>query len=199
MFTDLWECSRSVIFDRKTFTLISSYFPKYLARVEGFQDESKIVCFLDKSFMFFSLGVALRKGSPLLSRLNEILTGCIEGGLLEIYWSRLKHKVNLKASVSDEDSEYVVFSLTHLSPIFIVLVFGYILSLFMFVIEIMINLFKINKDKRRSFGESAFKGKRRESNENLLLPFRYHLRGRKLRRLNYRKVFVRVLRAISNP
>ncbi|KAJ9578749.1 hypothetical protein L9F63_005038 [Diploptera punctata] len=142
---DINECIRSVMFNREIFAIAVTYFPSYLASVSGFHEHSKIVCFLDKSIFSMPMGAAVPKGHPLLDILNIHIRRCLEGGLLETYWSKLKHEVNLKANYTDEDSEFVVFSLTHLTPVFLLLFNGYILSLIMFASEIIHFIIKTKK------------------------------------------------------
>ena len=48
---DVTECTGSFMFGRESFTLCFSYFVIYLARVEGFDDESEVICF----FLIFVL------------------------------------------------------------------------------------------------------------------------------------------------
>ena len=137
-FTNVTECARTAIYNRDTFSVFLSQFIKYVASVDGIQDEKTAVCFLEKSLGTLSLGVALPKGSPLLRILNSHLRHCMEAGLLETYWSKLIHHVNLRADPIREDGEFVVFNLTHLEPVFVFLIFGYILSLSFFLCEILI-------------------------------------------------------------
>ncbi|KAJ9580361.1 hypothetical protein L9F63_003996 [Diploptera punctata] len=142
-FADSMEGFSGVMFKRKTFTTTTLVYPLHLARLSGFDDESKVVCYLDESIVTWAFGALLTKGHPLLQILNIHIKRCIEGGLLEGYWSKIKHDTNLKANKTDENSEYVVFSLTHLSPLFIVLFFGYVLSVSSFLCELV--LFRKNK------------------------------------------------------
>ncbi|KAJ9580366.1 hypothetical protein L9F63_004001 [Diploptera punctata] len=145
IYDDFEECVRNVMFERKTFTIFLSYFASYVASLSGVPDESKVVCFLDDPIFTLSLGPVLPKGSPLLDLLNAHIRHCLEGGLLEVYWSKVKHDVKLKAHHMDEESEYVVFNLNHLLPIFFVLLFGYILSATVFFLEVLIKLCKSKK------------------------------------------------------
>jgi Ligand-gated ion channel. len=136
---DLVYCVEKVLFEKKWATLINQYFPYYLTRRRGIAKESKVVCFLDEIFLSTGLSLAVRKGNPLLAVFNKYLYWGIEGGLLEEYWSRLKHEVNLKAKIEEEGDTYFVFSMTHLSPIFIVLLIGCCFSAIVFVAEILTN------------------------------------------------------------
>ncbi|KAJ9580362.1 hypothetical protein L9F63_003997 [Diploptera punctata] len=140
IFDDVLECVQNVMFERNTFTTVVSYLPSYIASLSGVADESKVVCFLDEPILTISLGPVLPKGSPLLDVLNAHIRHCLEGGLLQVYWSKIKHEVKLKADQTDEEGEYIVFNLTHLLPIFFVLLFGYLLSATVFLCELLVRL-----------------------------------------------------------
>ena len=95
-----------------------------------------------------SMGVGLNKGSYLLTKLNSHLRRCIEGGLLETYWSNLIHNLSLKTDMISEPSDFVVFGLNHLGPLFILLIFGYCLSAIIFLGELIVNQLKIWKSRK---------------------------------------------------
>ncbi|KAJ9580358.1 hypothetical protein L9F63_003993 [Diploptera punctata] len=141
--TDFAECVSSVMFDRSSFSAVITYFPSYVASLSGVKDQSKVVCFLDESISTVPMGAGLPMGSPLLDILNTHIKRCLEAGILEGYWSRIMHQVNLKANETDEDGEYVVFSLTHLAPVFMLLFLGYFLCVILFICELI--LFKSRK------------------------------------------------------
>ncbi|KAJ9578747.1 hypothetical protein L9F63_005036 [Diploptera punctata] len=113
------DCLKRTMLYRDTFTVSSTFFPSFLAHEAGINDESKVVCFFDESV---------------------ILLQSVEGGLLQSYWSRLKHNVSLRVGHVEEDSEYVVFNVSHLSPVFFLLLFGYVLSAVAFLIEKLFSL-----------------------------------------------------------
>ncbi|KAJ9580354.1 hypothetical protein L9F63_003989 [Diploptera punctata] len=142
---DIDQCHKSVLFNRDTFSFALSYFPTYLASLAGISDQSKVVCFLDNSVITLSMAAVLPIGHPLLKNLNVHIIRCVEAGLLEGYWSKIKHEVNLKANNTDKASEYVVFSLTHLSPVFMLLLFGCILSALLLGSELAVFWIKSNK------------------------------------------------------
>ncbi|KAJ9578752.1 hypothetical protein L9F63_005041 [Diploptera punctata] len=151
-FSDILEGYSSVMFKRNTFMTSQEHYPSYLARLSGFDDEGNVVCYLDESIVTWPIGALLTKGHPLLQIINLHITRCIEGGLLEAYWTKLKHETNLKANTTEKNSEYVVFCLMHLFPMFILLSFGYILSTFSFLCELI--LFRM---KSKRIGSLKFK------------------------------------------
>jgi hypothetical protein len=83
----------------------------------------------------------LNNGSPFLNRLNVLTRRSLEGGLLDRYWAQLLWITSLRSKMRFDDGEedmYFVFSLSHLSPAFCVLGFGYVLSSVVFLAEIII-------------------------------------------------------------
>ncbi|KAJ9580367.1 hypothetical protein L9F63_004002 [Diploptera punctata] len=145
LYDNIEECVRNAMFERNTFTIVETRFASYVASLSGVTDESKVVCYLDDSIITLPLGAVLPKGSPLLDLLNAHIRHCLEGGLLQVYWSKIKHDVQLKADQMDEVGEYVVFNLNHLLPIFIVLLFGNILSVTVLFLELLIKLCESKK------------------------------------------------------
>ncbi|KAJ9578745.1 hypothetical protein L9F63_005034 [Diploptera punctata] len=144
---DFVECVRNVMFKKDSFTAAFRYLPFYVASMSGVYDHSKVVCFLDKAILTLPVGMVFPIGSPLLNIYNVHVRRCLEGGLLQVYMSQLEHVVNLKSNKTVEDNEFVVFSLTHLSPVFMLLFIGCILSVILFVCELIAVTSKIkNQD-----------------------------------------------------
>ncbi|KAJ9580359.1 hypothetical protein L9F63_003994 [Diploptera punctata] len=189
VFTDMGECVRNVMFNRSSFTFAVSYFPSYLASLSGVHDQSKVVCSLDELLLTMPMTAALPIGNPLLHTLNVHIRRCLEGGFLEGYWSKIKHEVNLKANKTYEGSEYVVFSLSHLSPGFTLLFAGYFLSVILFMCELI--QFTMNKSPFSMSDDltavdtytSNYCGNRLKANKNpsRKSQFRHRLRIIKLR------------------
>jgi hypothetical protein len=66
----------------------------------------------------------------------------MEGGLLDRYWAQLLWIRSLRSKMRVGDGEedlYFVFSLSHLSPAFCFLGFGYVLSSAAFLVEVLVN------------------------------------------------------------
>jgi hypothetical protein len=83
----------------------------------------------------------LQNGSPFLNRLNALTRRSLEGGLLDRYWSQLLWVNFLRSKTRVDvgaDDLYFVFSISHLSPAFVVLEFGYVLSSAVFLAEIFV-------------------------------------------------------------
>ncbi|KAJ9580338.1 hypothetical protein L9F63_003973 [Diploptera punctata] len=128
------KCVEQLLFRKSMFLLSSVYSAHFMASKFYFGRKDNVVCFLDDSVMTFLYGVALPKGSPILEILNEHIRLLLESGFFERHWSELLHTVKLQAK-QHEGSEYVVFNLSHLSPVFILLLLGYVLCLIVFIME----------------------------------------------------------------
>ena len=101
---------------------------------------SKNPCTLEENVFTTGFVFVLHNGSPLLKRLN-VLTRCfLEGGLVDRYWTQLLGIRNFRSKIRFGDGEdlYFVFSLSHLSPAFCVLDFGYLLSSIVFLAEVSV-------------------------------------------------------------
>jgi hypothetical protein len=114
----------------------------------GIRDASKYLCTLQEDLITTGFIFVLNNGSPFLNRLNALTRRSLEGGLLDRYWAQLMWVTILRCKTKFGDGEedlYFVFSLSHLSPAFFVLGFGYVLSSVVFLAEIFVNW--IDKDR----------------------------------------------------
>jgi hypothetical protein len=83
-------------------------------------------------------------GRPEFHKINAVIRRCIEAGLVEKYWSVLNFKLKLLNVKKSDDTDcqdcsdmYFVFSLSHLKVAFLVLGFGHVLSVTLFVAELI--------------------------------------------------------------
>jgi hypothetical protein len=107
----------------------------------GVRDVSKSLCTLEENLFTTGFIFLLNNGSPFLNRLNVLTRRSREGGPLDRYWEQLIWITNLKSKmrgVSGKEGLYFVFSLSHLSPAFCVLGFGYVLSSALFLVEMFV-------------------------------------------------------------
>jgi hypothetical protein len=96
----------------------------------------------ENSYLFYSV-MSLKKGFPLLDRFNVVMRRCMESGLVDKYWSEFNFVRQIKDDSEIEenncaecDGEYFVFSLSHLKAAFVVLGLGYLLCVFVFIVEL---------------------------------------------------------------
>jgi hypothetical protein len=114
---------------------------EYLASEMGVRDSSQSVCILEEVIFTIGFVFVLHNGSPFLNRLNVLTRRSQEGGLLDRYWEQLLWTTSLRSKMTvgnGEEDLYFVFSLSHLSPAFCVLGFGYVLSSAVFLAEISV-------------------------------------------------------------
>ena len=138
---DIVECTRQIANNAQIFTISYSRLSQYLTSEMAIPDSSKSFCTLEENVVSAGLISVLNNGSPYLNRLNVVTRRSMEGGLLERYWAQLIwiRSVRSKMKVANfEEDLYFVFKLSHLSPAFCVLGFGYVLSLAAFLVEVLV-------------------------------------------------------------
>jgi hypothetical protein len=86
----------------------------------------------------------LLKGHPVIESFNVAIRHCFEAGLGDKYWSDLQFNLTLQNMRESEETDcqtcsdmYFVFALTHLRVAFVVLGFGHVLSVAVFVAELI--------------------------------------------------------------
>jgi len=138
---DMVECTRRIANNAQMCTISSPRISQYVASEMRIREVSKTFCTLEETVATTGLIFILNNGSPYLKRLNVMTRRSMEGGLLDRYWAQLTWIMKLRSKVSVGDGEedmYFVFSLSHLSPAFCVLGFGYLLSSIVFLAEVLI-------------------------------------------------------------
>jgi hypothetical protein len=101
-----------------------------------------MLCSVDDIILPMRTVMCLTKGHPLLDRFNAVIRRSMETGLVEKYWSELNFNLQLQNVEKFKDTEcelcsniYFVFSLSHLRAAFLVLGFGYVSSVIVFLLE----------------------------------------------------------------
>jgi hypothetical protein len=114
---------------------------QYLTSEMGTGYSRKFVCTLEENLITTGFISLLMNGSPFMKRLNVLTRRSQGGGLLDRYWEQLLWTTGLRSKMTVgnvEEDLYFVFSLSHLSPAFCVLGFGYVLSSAVFLAEILV-------------------------------------------------------------
>ena len=138
---DIEECTRRIANNDQLCTISAPRISQYIVSEMGIADSSKHLCTLKENVLTAGFVFMLNNGSPLLNRLNVLTRRSLEGGLLDRYWAQLLWIIILRSKMKFGNGEkdlYFVFSLSHLSPAFFFLGFGYILSLAVFLAEIFV-------------------------------------------------------------
>jgi hypothetical protein len=135
---DTRMCIRRIMTDGDVAIIIAPMYVQYVTNEVGLQGQTKHACALSENLMDGTIVALMPKGSPLLNQLNKYIRRCLEGGLVERYWTELNLEAILKSKekfVKDGSGMYFVFSLSHTAPAFSVLGFGYVCSCLMCLAE----------------------------------------------------------------
>jgi hypothetical protein len=138
---DILECTRQIANNDQLCTISTPRISQFLASELGIRDTSKFLCTLEENLFTAGFISVTHNGSPYLNRLNVLTRRSLEGGLLDRYWAQILWMTSLRSKMTVGDGEedlYFVFSLSHLSPAFCVLGFGYVLSSVVFLAEIFV-------------------------------------------------------------
>jgi hypothetical protein len=138
---DVLECTKRIANNSQMCTIGAPRISQYLASEMGIPDASKFFCTLEENVVSSGVISLLHNGSPYLNRLNVLTRRSMEGGLLDRYLAQLIWMTSLRSKMTvggGEEDLYFVFSLSHLSPAFRVLGFGYVLSSAAFLAEVLV-------------------------------------------------------------
>ena len=140
--SDLRKCVERLITKRDIATITSPFFATYVAREMGIVDVGKILCPLDETLVSGSAVFIFKKGNPLLGRFNILMRRYLEAGLLEMHWTELQHRaflIGARRSREAGGDVFFAFSVSHLMPVFVVLLVGTVLSSVVFIGEFIGN------------------------------------------------------------
>ena len=141
---DFVECTRRIANNDQLCTVSAPRISQYLTSELGIRDASKFRCTFVENLFTIGFIFVLHNGSPFLDRHNVLTRRSQEGGLLGRYWAQLIWITCLRSKMRVDDVAgdlYFVFSLSHLSPAFCVLGFGYLLSSAVFLAEVCVKKF----------------------------------------------------------
>ncbi|PSN34681.1 Ionotropic receptor 599 [Blattella germanica] len=145
---DYESCVKAIILHRNASIVTTSAYSKYIANnILSGVDKSKGVCNLNGVLASVGMIALLDKGSPFLERINVYVTRSFEASLLKRYWSKIMTNeafIFKNKSILKNDSLYLVFNLSHLAPCFFILVFGYIISFVVYIVEVSFGFSKKN-------------------------------------------------------
>jgi hypothetical protein len=138
-------CLDWAINHRNVSVLFSDQFAELLSSTGYSLNENSepLLCNL-KDGVFFQSGTVMLMfpGDPLLKRVNEIIGRVVEAGIYN-YWTSLRfHWLKLssqKMAILQQLDEYYSFNLYHMHPAFYLLLIGWCLSAFCFIVEVLYN------------------------------------------------------------
>lgn len=106
-------------------------------------------CSLQEKFTTARGVMYMQKGHPLLYYFNKIILRVLEGGLVRHWWTHINHMANVSATFSSKNmsvtavtSDFQKFSMYHLQSAFYALGLGYVVSVGVFLCEIIIQFHK---------------------------------------------------------
>jgi hypothetical protein len=147
---DRFECGNhekclKCLFTESDTTFVGNIFiALYVAFRIGKTADKNLLCCLDENMFSGIIVMILRRGHPMIERLKIVIRCCIETGLGDKCLSDLHLNLTLQNMKKLEESNcqacsdtYFVFSLAHLRVAFIVLGFGYVLIVAVFVAELI--------------------------------------------------------------
>jgi hypothetical protein len=140
---DIVECTRRITNNSQMCTISVTRLSQYIASEMGIRETSKFFCTLEENLFTTGFVFVLHNGSPFLNMFNVLTRRSQEGGLLDRYLAQLLWITSLRSKMAVGDVAedlYFVFSLSHLSPAFCALGFGYVLSSAVFLVEVMFKL-----------------------------------------------------------
>jgi hypothetical protein len=146
----IYKCLQRVI-ERKDFaTIFSSFHAEYIRKILLFRNVHVKFCTLQEDVIMFRVSMYMAKGNPLLHSFNKIITQIFEAGLFDKWQNdflsssrRDDHPVddddtNFSDFTTNElNADYSTFSLIHLQVVFETLLIGQIISIFVFLVEVL--------------------------------------------------------------
>jgi len=152
----MYKCLQRVI-ERKDFaTIFDSFHAEYFRTRLLFHNIHVPFCTLQEDVIMFKISLYMAKGNPLLHRFNEIITHIFEAGLFEKWQNEFLSRPRLDDHPLDDDDDdddddtsfsgftryelntsYSTLSFIHLQVVFLVLLIGQSISIFVLLVEFL--------------------------------------------------------------
>ena len=148
--TGRYSCVERMLRERDMATYSATSYAAYLAREMGIVDVGKVICPLNEAAFSGSLIIILKKGNPLLDRINILMGRYLESGFLERVTTELQHQASFRSGkryIEAADDRFLAFSISHLLPAFVVLLVGSALSSWVFIGELIVKCVCKSKKK----------------------------------------------------
>ncbi|KAJ9579533.1 hypothetical protein L9F63_004792 [Diploptera punctata] len=137
---DLQGCRDRLAFKSDFALFFSRYNMEYLAAAKYMAADGKsLVCKFDEVYCNQLTIMPVPTGLILLERFNDIILHVLQSGLMEYWWRNLRYTATLELSmtISEPVGEYIKLTLEHLQSAFYLLFIGYIISVVIFISEII--------------------------------------------------------------
>ena len=140
-------CLENVIKYGNFATISDSFHVDYYRTNLSWHDSHFPVCTMEHDILKVSIVMYLKKGHPLLERINRVTRAMVEAGMIVKWGNEFMYMTRIKsisyygrdfATGSDDlDSKYFAFTLFHLQSALFVLLIGYIISVSTLAIELI--------------------------------------------------------------
>jgi len=108
------------------------------------ENSEPLLCSLEDGVVYTSgQSMIMIHGDPLMRRVTEIIDRVVEAGIYKYWISLSMHQAKLysrKIAIVHPRDGYYSFNLYHIQPAFYILLMGWCLSLFCFIVEVLYNL-----------------------------------------------------------
>jgi hypothetical protein len=138
------KCVERVFTERDITFVIPTLTAQYTASRIGKTSDENTLCSLDEDIFAVNCVMFFQRGHPVIESFNVVIRHIFEAGFGDKYWSDILFNLTLQNMRKSEESDcqtcsdmYFVFSLTHLRVVFAVLGFGHVLSVAVFVAELI--------------------------------------------------------------
>jgi hypothetical protein len=140
----LEKCMERVFTERDTTIMAPPILAQYVATCIGKSSDEKLLCALDENIFSIDCAMFLRIGNPVIENFNVVIRRSFEAGLGDKYWSDLQFNLTLQNMRKSGESDcqtcseiHFAFALPHLRVVFVVLGIGHLLSVTVFVAELI--------------------------------------------------------------
>jgi hypothetical protein len=119
----------------------------------GTVDVGKIICSLDEISISAGITTLFKKGNPLLDRFNSLMRRYLEASLMVNLGTKPQHRASLRGGkrFKEADRERVFpFSVSHITPEFVVLLVGTVFSLVVLSAELIMKCLWKCRIKKKS-------------------------------------------------
>jgi hypothetical protein len=140
-------CLENVIKHGTFATLCSEFHVDYYRTNLSWHDSHLPVCRIEEDALKVSIAMYLAKGHPLLEGINQVTRSMVEAGMMVKWRNDFMYTLRIQSlsyngsdsgnEIDDLDNNYVVFTLFHLQSALFVLLFGYLISAFTVVVELI--------------------------------------------------------------
>ncbi|XP_044262432.1 uncharacterized protein LOC123009922 [Tribolium madens] len=144
---DMRDCLNRVAYDRDSAICLSSTYIYYVKKSYISDNKPLIFCF-SNNIATYPVVLLMKKGFPLKSRLNEIISRLVEGGFVD-FWARqvYTHKWKSEMSKLNSTSDSYV-NMERLKSAFVCLLTGLVTSFVVLICELVHFVFNFLKNKQ---------------------------------------------------